>query len=57
MKTSIENESKNVVKVDVEIPAKDGLDAYNRTIKTYASRLNIQVLEKVKLQEILLKDK
>ena len=48
MKTSIENESKNVVKVDVEIPAKDGLDAYNRTIKTYASRLNIPGFRKGK---------
>lgn len=48
MKINLENESTNIVKVNVEIPAQDGLDAYNRTIKTYATRLNIPGFRKGK---------
>ncbi|MCM1266054.1 MAG: trigger factor family protein, partial [Candidatus Gastranaerophilales bacterium] len=41
MKIDFEKESQNVAKVEIEIPAKDGLDAYNRAVKVYAQHVNI----------------
>jgi len=41
MKIDLEKDSQNIAKVEIEIPAKDGLDAYNRAVKAYAQHVNI----------------
>ncbi len=41
MKIDLKKEEHNIAKVEVEIPAKDGLDAYNRAVKSYAQHVNI----------------
>ena len=41
MKIDFEKEEHNIAKVEIEIPAKDGLDAYNRAVKSYAQHVNI----------------
>lgn len=48
MKIDFEKESQNVAKVEIEIPAKDGLDAYNRAVKVYAQHVNIPGFRKGK---------
>jgi trigger factor len=41
MKIDFEKESNNIAKVEIEIPAKEGLEAYNKAVKTYAQHVNI----------------
>lgn len=41
MKIDLEKKEQNIAKVDIEIPAKEGLEAYNRAVKTYAQYVNI----------------
>ena len=41
MKIDLKKEEHNIAKVEIEIPAKDGLEAYNRAVKTYAQHVNI----------------
>lgn len=41
MKIDFEKQEQNIAKVDIEIPAKDGLEAYNRAVKAYAQHVNI----------------
>lgn len=41
MKIDFEKQEQNIAKVDIEIPAKEGLDAYNRAVKAYAQHVNI----------------
>lgn len=41
MKIDFEKEEHNIAKVEIEIPAKDGLNAYNRAVKSYAQHVNI----------------
>ena len=41
MKIDFKKEEHNIAKVEVEIPAKDGLEAYNRAVKSYAQHVNI----------------
>ena len=41
MKIDFEKEGQNIAKVEIEIPAKEGLDAYNRAVKSYAQHVNI----------------
>ena len=41
MKIDFKKDSQNVAKVEIEIPAKDGLNAYNRAVKAYAQHVNI----------------
>ena len=41
MKIDFEKEGQNIAKVEIEIPAKDGLNAYNRAVKSYAQNVNI----------------
>lgn len=41
MKIDFEKEDHNIAKVAIEIPAKDGLNAYNRAVKSYAQHVNI----------------
>lgn len=48
MKIDFEKESQNIAKVEIEIPAKDGLDAYNRAVRTYAQHVNIPGFRKGK---------
>ena len=48
MKIDLEKESNNIAKVEIEIPAKKGVDAYNRAIKNYARYVNIPGFRKGK---------
>ena len=48
MKIDFEKEEHNIAKVSIEIPAKDGLNAYNRTVKSYAQHVNIPGFRKGK---------
>ncbi len=48
MKIDLEKESNNIAKVEIEIPAKDGVDAYNRAVKNYARYMNIPGFRKGK---------
>lgn len=41
MKIDLEKKEQNIAKVDIEIPAKEGLEAYNRAVKAYAQHVNI----------------
>jgi len=41
MKIDFEKEEHNIAKVAIEIPAKDGLDAYNKAIKNYSQHINV----------------
>lgn len=41
MKIDLEKEEHNIAKVNIEIPAKDGLNAYNRAVHAYAQHVNI----------------
>lgn len=48
MKIDLQKESNNIAKVEVEIPAKQGVDAYNRAVKNYARYVNIPGFRKGK---------
>ncbi len=48
MKVDLEKESNNIAKVEIEIPAKDGVDAYNKAVKRYANYVNIPGFRKGK---------
>jgi len=48
MKIDLEKESNNIAKVEIEIPAKKGVDAYNRAVKNYAQYVNIPGFRKGK---------
>ena len=48
MKVELQKEEKNIAKVEIEIPAKDGVDAYNRAVKNYARYVNIPGFRKGK---------
>ena len=48
MKIDFEKEEHNIAKVEIEIPAKDGLNAYNRAVHTYAQHINIPGFRKGK---------
>jgi len=48
MKVDLQKESNNIAKVEIEIPAKQGVDAYNRAIKNYARYVNIPGFRKGK---------
>ena len=41
MKIDLEKEEHNIARVEIEIPAKDGLSAYNRAVHSYAQHINI----------------
>ena len=41
MNTTIEKQPENIVKVDIEIPAKDAVDFYNNAAKKIAQYVNI----------------
>lgn len=48
MKIDLKKEEHNIAHVDIEIPAKDGLNAYNRAVKSYAQHVNIPGFRKGK---------
>ena len=48
MKVDLQKESNNIAKVEIEIPAKEGVDAYNRAVKNYARYINIPGFRKGK---------
>ena len=48
MKIDLQKESNNIAKVEVEIPAKQGVDAYNRAVRNYAKYVNIPGFRKGK---------
>ena len=48
MKIDLQKESNNIATVEVEIPAKQGVDAYNKAVKNYARYVNIPGFRKGK---------
>lgn len=48
MKVNLEKEPNNIVKLDIEIPAKDAVDSYNRAVKTISEYVNIPGFRKGK---------
>ena len=48
MNTTIEKQENNIVKVDIEIPAKDAVGYYNNAIKKFAQHVNIPGFRKGK---------
>ncbi|MBO6087741.1 trigger factor [bacterium] len=48
MKVTVENEKENVVKLDITIPAKDAVDAYNGAVRRIAQHINIDGFRKGK---------
>ena len=48
MKIDLKKEEHNIAKVEIEIPAKDGLNAYNRAVKSYAQHVNVPGFRKGK---------
>ncbi len=48
MKTTIERQSENIVKVDIEVPAKDAVNYYNNAAKRLAQYVNIPGFRKGK---------
>jgi trigger factor len=48
MNTTIEKQENNIVKVDIEIPAKDAVDFYNNAAKRIAQHINIPGFRKGK---------
>ncbi len=48
MNTTIEKQPENIVKVDIEIPAKDAVDFYNSAVKKIAQYVNIPGFRKGK---------
>ena len=41
MKIDFEKGEHNIAKVEIEIPAKDGLDAYNKAVRTFSQHVNV----------------
>ena len=41
MKTQVENQEKNVVKLSIEVPAQEAVDAYNRAVQRISRHINI----------------
>ena len=48
MKVTLEKEKENVVKLDITIPAKDAVDAYNKAVSTISKYVNIDGFRKGK---------
>jgi len=48
MKINLEKESNNIVKFDIEIPAKDAVDGYNKAVKKISEYVNIPGFRKGK---------
>lgn len=48
MKVTLENEKENVVKLDITIPAKDAVDAYNKAVQRISQYVNIDGFRKGK---------
>lgn len=48
MKINLENEPNNIVKLDIEIPAKDAVDAYNRAVRQISNYVDIPGFRKGK---------
>ncbi|MDD3435835.1 MAG: trigger factor [Candidatus Gastranaerophilales bacterium] len=48
MKISLENEPNNVVKLEIEIPAKEAVDGYNRAVRRISEYVNIPGFRKGK---------
>ena len=48
MKVDLQKESNNIARLEIEIPAKEGVDAYNRAVKNYARYINIPGFRKGK---------
>ena len=48
MKVTLEKEQENVVKLDITIPAKDAVDAYNKAVSTISKYVNIDGFRKGK---------
>ena len=48
MNATIEKEPQNVVKINIEIPAQDAVDAYNKAVKRLAQYVNIPGFRKGK---------
>lgn len=44
MKVTLEKEQENVVKLDITIPAKDAVDAYNKAVQRISQYVNIDRL-------------
>ena len=41
MKTQVENQEKNVVKLSIEVPAQEAVDAYNKAVQRISQHINI----------------
>lgn len=41
MKTQVEKQEKNIVKLSIEVPAQEAVDAYNRAVQRISQRINI----------------
>ena len=48
MKVTLEKEQENLVKLDITIPAKDAVDAYNQAVRTISQYVNIDGFRKGK---------
>ncbi len=48
MKATLEREEQNVVKINIEVPAQDAVDAYNKAVKRLAQYVNIPGFRKGK---------
>lgn len=48
MKINLENEPNNIIKLDIEIPAKDAVDAYNRAVRQISNYVDIPGFRKGK---------
>ena len=48
MKATLEKEPQNVVKINIEVPAADAVDAYNKAVKRLAQYVNIPGFRKGK---------
>ena len=48
MKTQIEKQEKNLVKLNIEVPAKDAIEAYNRAVQRVSQHINIAGFRKGK---------
>lgn len=48
MKVNIEKEAQNTVKFDIEIPAKEAVDAYNKAVKNISQHVNVPGFRKGK---------
>ena len=48
MKVNVENEANNVIKMDIEIPAKEAVDSYNKAVKKISEYVDIPGFRKGK---------